>query len=392
MKIINQGKKILVFGKNIIIVSLLVCLAGNVFASDKTDDYREEAKAKIVKIMKSEATLDKKLITLKEKALQLANKRKLNEKQKVELREIYYFIAKSYYAVLKNYKSAAVYFDKAIKIEDCGVLELYKGNSLVCSKEYAKAIEAYKRALMFRDLPKENIPNLFLMMGYAEYHIGDYGAAENAFKKAISLDSKQKGQAERYVVTCLQQLGKYDEALMWLDSMNSVKKNEEFVLRKKAKIFCQMGHYDECAKAIDELEDSYPLDEELNILKAQLSFAQGDFENVTKQIDLEFSKPGRKTTYDYECYIMRAQIALQEGEHRKALDFVDKAVRVPMPPYGIKLRGDIYLAMGDKAKALEYYREFLKVSPSIALNKHVEEVVTNIQNDLLEQSNYSKDE
>lgn len=373
------GKNMSILSKSTVVALTLACLSGVGLANDKADDYRKSANIQIAKIMRSEKTFNEKIAILNEKAVRLSCKRNLNVKQRVELREIYSSMAKSYYSVVKDFKSAAEYFDKAIAIEDSGVLELYKANSLIYDKRYAEAIEAYRRAILFGDLPKENMPNVFFMLGYGEYYLGDYGAAENDLKKAILMNNKQKGLAERLVVTCLQKLGKHDEALACLDRMNIEGRNVDFALRTKAKILCEIGSYDDCARVIEQLEEKYPLDEALYLLKAQLSFAKGDFENVTRQIDIEFSKPGRKSTYDYDCYIMRAQIALQDKQYQEALDFVNKAVREPMPPYSTKLRGDIYLAMGDKYKALECYKEFLRISPSATLNKYVAGVVADIE-------------
>jgi len=364
----------------------LMCLASVGMAKDKTVEYREAATKQITKIMNSGKTFDEKVNVLKDKMNKLEAKKKPSDKQKVELYELYYALGKANYTTLKNYKDAAGYFVKASALNDNSIVEYYKGNSLFYAKEYAEAANAYRKVVLKGDLPESNNVNLYWLKGCSEYFIRDFGAAENDLKKAISLDSTKWEKAAYYIVVCLQKRGNYDEALTWLDKMIANKNIAQAALRKKADICCEMGQLDDCEKAINALEQSFPTEDSLNLLKAQLSYARGDYGNVLYQLDKEFARPDHKNTYDYECYILRAQVALAEGKYEDALMLVDKAVREPMPPYSTKLRGDIYLAMGNKAKALEHYNAFLRISTSAPRTKYVTELAAKLQNELQEEA------
>lgn len=364
----------------------LVCVASVCLAKDDSAAYVDAANKQIAKIMNSDKDMKEKFTKLIGWANKLAAKKELSEKQKIELREIYFVLGKANYNTVHNYAKAAEFFDKAIVLKDDAVTEYYKANSLFYSKNYADAVSAYRKALDKGDLPSENFPNLFWLKGCAEYYTGDYGAAENDLKKAISLDGTKWEKAARYIVVCLQKRGNHEEALLWLEKLGADKKTLDFALRKKADIYCEIGRYNECEQAIRDLEATYPMDDALCLLKAQLSYARGDYKETAAQLDKEFSKEYRKPIYNYECYIMRAQLALQDKNYKEALEYVDNAVREPMPAYSTKLRGDIYLAMGDKAKALEFYRAFLKISPSATRNAYISEKVAKLQNELQEEA------
>lgn len=360
----------------------LMCLASIGVAKNKTVEYKEAANKQITKIMNSKKTVSEKMTVLREKMTKLEQKKKLADKQKVELYELYYTLGKTNYMTLRNYTEAAKYFTKACALNDNSVAEFYKGNSLFYAKEYAEAADAYRKVVLMGDLPAANNPNLYWLKGCSEYFIREFGSAENDLKKAISLDSSKWEKAAYYVVVCLQKRGNYDEALSWLERMVANRNTMQAGLRKKADICCEMGRLGDCESAIKSLEESFPTEDSLELLKAQLSYARGDYKDVTFYLDKEFAKPHHKATYDYECYILRSQVALAEGNYDDALAFVDKAVREPMPPYSTKLRGDIYLAMGNKVKALEQYNAFLRISTSAPRTKYVTELVAQLQNEL----------
>lgn len=367
-------------------VLALMCLASVGFAKDKAVAYKEAANKKIAQVMKSGKTINDKIALLEKRVNILEAKKKLSEKEKVELYELYYALGKKNYITLKNYKQAAGYFAKASTINDNSIVEFYRGNSLFYAKEYAEAADAYRKVVLKGDLPAANNPNLYWLKGCAEYFIRDFGAAENDLKTAISLDNNKWEKAAYYVVVCLQKRGNYDEALTWLDKMIDNKNTTQAALRKEADIYCEMGRLDDCELAINDLETFFPTDDSLYLLKAQLNYARGNYDEVTAYLDKEFKKLNRKNTYDYECYIMRAQIALAEGKYKEAFKFVDMAVREPMPPYSTKLRGDIYLAMGKRRRALEQYNAYLRISTSAPRSKYVTELVAKLQNELEEEA------
>lgn len=364
----------------------LMCLASIGMAKDKTVEYKEAANKQIAKIMNSEKKITDKIAMLTKRANKLEAKKSLNDKQKVELYELYYALGKANYTTLKNYKDAAGYFVKASALNDNSIVEYYKGNSLFYAKEYAEAADAYRKVVLKGDLPEANNPNLYWLKGCSEYFVRDFGAAENDLKKAISLDSTKWEKAAYYIVVCLQKRGNYDEALTWLDKMIINKNTRKSALRKKADVCCEMGQLHECEQAIADLETTYPSEDSIDLLKAQLSYARGDYAETTAYLDKEFAKSNRSGSYDYECYVLRAQVALAEGKYEDALVYVDKAVREPMPPYSTKLRGDIYLAMGNKAKALEHYNAFLRISTSAPRTKYVTELAAKLQNELQQEA------
>lgn len=364
----------------------LMCLASVGFADAKLDAYKQEANEQIAKIMNSDKSLDRKASILAEKAQKLILKDKLDVRQKVMLKEYYVKLGDLNLDTLHNYDKAMEYYGKAVVLKDDGPTQMKKGNACFYSQRYEEALAAYRSALKQGDVPNKDLPDFYFMKGQAEYWNGDYGSAELDLKKALELNNGKKEQIVRELVTCLWERGTYDEALAWLREYAKLSKEKDFVYRNQVGINYEIGEYGEGAKALAVLENQYPNDEALLLLKAELKYAQGKYQEAKDLMMQEFAKKNRKNTYDYYCNLLLAQLALKDGQkngnYEPAELYLDRAVRKPMPAYGIKVKADIYLAMGYKEKALEHYIAFLKTSTSASVNQQVAAQTAKLQNEI----------
>lgn len=364
----------------------MMCLATVGFADAKLDAYKQEANEQIAKIMNSDKSLDKKASILAEKAQKLILKDKLDARQKVMLKEYYVKLGDLNLDTLHNYDKAMEYYGKAVVLKDDGQTQMKKGNACFYSQRYEEALAAYRSALKQGDLAEKDMPDFYFMKGQAEYWDGDYGSAELDLKKAFELNKDKKEQIARELVTCLWERGSYDEALAWLKDYAKLSKEKDFVYRNQAGINYEIGEYGEGAKALAALEKQYPNDEALLLLKAELKYAQGQYQEAKELMMQEYAKKNRKNTYDYYCNLLLAQLALKDGQkngnYEPAELYLERAVRKPMPAYGIKVKADIYLAMGYKQKALEHYIAFLKTSTSATVNQQVAVQTAKLQNEI----------
>lgn len=296
-----------------------------------------------------------------------------NPADRLELDALYIRAAKYNYQDKKDYRRAAEYFGKISADNKTGKLYMMEANSLYSQNEFEKAIKSFDSALARNDdLSKQDIGLCFWYEGYAQLKLGDYASAEKSLRKLLEIDPSKKKDVEKDMIATLDEQGKYDEALEWLRKMEKGEENRKFKLRRRADILCKMGAYYESEGMIKDLEIEYPDDELINLLKTQLYLAVGNLAEAKKYHEKDFQSE-RDKFYDYDSLIFRAEFALREGKYDIALRYVDMAKRDPMPAYKDKLKGDIYMAMGDAHMAGSYYSRFIETTQNQAMKREVED-------------------
>lgn len=271
----------------------------------------------------------------------------------------------------------------------------YRGYALFSVGQYAKAIDAFSRAI---DL-SPGFAEAYLHRGNALKMSGDSRAAVADFKTAIQLSRKLSTTSIDRGGADYRQFGKYNEMMSALDKVARDNPRSAAVFLKRASAHARVGNYrqavDDCTKALsidDKLVDAYndralaygQLNEDRNAI-ADLSRAislnpdkvdyyynrmlayskTGDYGNALqdcrKALDM---KDSLSTFYRSQLFCMCAQIHEKTGNIVAALGIIDEALWLnPEDEAAYVSRGDINIKAGNYSQAVPDLSMAIEMNP-----------------------------
>lgn len=287
----------------------------------------------------------------------------------------------------------AVYEAKVRELK--AIDSFYRGYALFSVGQYAKAIDAFSRAINLNPVFSE----AYLHRGNSLKMAGDSKAAVADFKTAIQLNKKLSTTSIDRGGADYRQFGKYSEMMSALDKVARDNPKSTAVYLKRASAYARMGNYrqavEDCTKALsidDKLVEAYndralaygQLNEDKNAI-ADLSKAislspdkvdyyynrmlayskTGDYGNAIKDCHKAMEmKDSLSTFYRSQLYCMCAQIYEKSGNIVEALNIIDEALWLnPEDEAAYVSKGDINIKAGNYSQAVPDFSMAIEMNP-----------------------------
>ncbi len=171
-----------------------------------------------------------------------------------------YNIKGGLYLAQNNIDQAETAFKQAIMLAP-DFLKPYYGLAkiYIINKDIDSAISQYK-ALLERD-PQQPVP--FLLMGVLSKMKGDFGAAEDYYRKALSINPDFVQAANNLAYLLADRKENLDEALALALHAKKIKKDDPYILDTLGWVYFQQGAYDdairELSRSVEQLPGSAPI-------------------------------------------------------------------------------------------------------------------------------------
>lgn len=282
------------------------------------------------------------------------------------------------------------------KVRDLRAIDsFYRGYALFSVGQYAKAIDAFSRAI---DL-NPRFAEAYLHRGNARKMSGDSKAAVDDFKTAIQLNKKLSATSIDRGGADYRQFGKYRDLMITLDKETHDNPGSASAYLRRASVNARVGNYRQavadCTKALaldDKLVDAYNdralayghLNQDKDAIadlsraislspgKVELYFNRmlaysrtGDYDNALldcrKAVEM---KDLLSTFYKSQLFSMCAQVYEKMGNVVEALNTVNEALRLnPEDEAAYVSRGDIHIKGGNYSQAVPDLSRAIQLNP-----------------------------
>lgn len=185
--------------------------------------------------------------------------------------------------------------------------------------------------------------------------------AEKELKQALSLDPRN-AEAHAMLGLCLAQRQAYADASAEADQAVGLEPDRPFGHYARASILLDRDRYNEAALAIHEALRLNSYDPDYYALQARVRFAQRRWQDA-----LESAENGLAIQADHAgCGNLRAMALTQLGRREEAAATLGQSLsRDPHNAVTHANQGWTYLHQGDHKKALEHFREALRIDPEL---------------------------
>lgn len=193
------------------------------------------------------------------------------------------------------------------------------------------------------------------------YNQRRYGDAERELKQALSTDPHD-AQAHAMLGLCLSERKEYAGASAETDAAVGLAPDLPFAHYARAAVLAERNRFDEAAQAVHDALRLDPFSADFYALQARIRFEQRRWRDA-----LESAEHGLSIQADHAaCGNLRAMALVQLGrrdEAGAALD--DSLARDPHNAYTHANQGWAFLHKGDHKRALEHFREALRLNPEL---------------------------
>ena len=241
--------------------------------------------------------------------------------------------------------------------------------------------------------------SLILQIALADQQKGAFEKAEKGFRQLIEIDP-DSFDAHNYLGALLAHLGRFDEALPFLEKGVALDGENASVLSTIAQVYGAMGHIDKATSTAEHLVKTNPSWPEAHLIKGTAARYSGDHEGAilsySKSIELnpklmqglmalaDLYNALQRYSEAIEVYeralvldendlnlLMGYGMALHAiGEIEKAADQYKKASSLsPNNLQILTLLGNVYRDLGDEDKAILHYEQILRMDPENAIAK-----------------------
>ncbi|MCR5674843.1 MAG: tetratricopeptide repeat protein [Lachnospiraceae bacterium] len=240
------------------------------------------------------------------------------------------------------------------------------GMTLLNSREYREALERFRTAAA----QGESGAALYRGMGIADYHLGEYAAAEEAFGKALAackgVPNDLAFDVSYYLAETYRTQGKEAEAIGVYDAILALRPGEEDAHYLRGLAWLKQGDHEKAAEDFRTVTERRPLqyDRVFSIYEA-LSEAGYAPEGVQMLTDILAENGESMTNYE------RGRFAWYIGSKEDAKSWLDEAYndssirtadKIPI----VILLGQVAQELGDDTYAISVYRRFLQEDQSQA--------------------------
>lgn len=302
----------------------------------------------------------------------------------------------------KKFDMAVKQFDEANKVYPTPVIYYFRGIALKFSKHYQAAIESFSKAIELgfdkTKLKDKEMDSLYSSRALSYFFLGKISEFVSDIEKVLELVPSSEMQYSRTLMHSYCMIGEYSKALKWADKIAEMDGMTEQTLKDKLFILMKLGRFDECNKIVKQLDQINPAFRFLNLIFVELYIEKGDLDNAEKSLR-ECYNYNKKKVDEWEYYRLKGKIEFLRKDYAAALKDIATQIRLvkidksfviktgdgDIKPWHLeadsfKLRGDIYLAMGNMEKALEDYQFFVSVSPHIADKEEVKKKIVQLRN------------
>ncbi len=213
---------------------------------------------------------------------------------------------------------------------------------------------------------KKNFPTGHLTVGrfYAGPRIRDYDRARREFEAGLREDSANKAQYQNSIVELLSAQGKYQDAMQKVDEVLKEDPKNSVAVELRSALAVQSGDQQMISKAVLDLQSLVSQNTTNPVLQLQLGralMAKGQIDEARTHLEEAIRLRPNLTP----AKLLLAQIFSQKGDHTRALQLADEAIKEQPANIGAHLmRTTALLGIGDRTHAKEELAAILKAFPN----------------------------
>lgn len=258
--------------------------------------------------------LGKNYYYLNKLSLAIQNSRKaieLNPEQKE-----YYVHLSNVYTTSRQFDSATVVLENALRLDSTDVELYYKLARLYEISKPLKAIETYEKITSIIG------PDWNVLIHVAELYekLGNLDAAISSIEKLVSLDPANVG-LQKILIDFYQKAKKYDEALTIVNDILELTPDDLDARERKAQVLIAQGKWDLAAEEFNYMlkQKNVPLDIKIRIGASYFnrSLSDSSLAEITKDIFLTIDKD----TLDWQVKMFLGAIAINEKRDSAAIEY-----------------------------------------------------------------------
>jgi tetratricopeptide (TPR) repeat protein len=258
--------------------------------------------------------LGKNYYYLNKLSLAIQNSRKaieLNPEQKE-----YYVHLSNVYATSRQFDSATVVLENALRLDSTDVELYYKLARLYEISKPLKAIETYEKITSIIG------PDWNVLIHVAELYekLGNLDAAISSIEKLVSIDPANVG-LQKILIDFYQKAKKYDEALTIVDDILELTPDDLDARERKAQVLIAQGKWDLAAEEFNYMlkQKNVPLDIKIRVGASYFnrSLSDSSLAEITKDIFQTIDKD----TLDWQVKMFLGAIAINEKRDSAAIEY-----------------------------------------------------------------------
>ena len=131
-------------------------------------------------------------------------------------------------------------------------------------ENYQAAVECFEKEIM----EQKNLSEAYRGMGIAQYELGDYSAAVDAFKNALENETEKTATIYNLMGASHMQLNEYEEALdFYVQALSMEDCTEEMkqeILFNEIAIYQELGNWKTVKEKVSAYVEAYPDDERMD--------------------------------------------------------------------------------------------------------------------------------